>query len=72
MPVPLRSTVNNVCGARKVAFLAIEQSKDGKATEGELDICFKNRANKLLVNLPTGQARLRESSRNVRKIKMEP
>ena len=43
---PLRSTVTNVCGARKVAFLAIDQSKDGKVTEGELVIWFKNRAKK--------------------------
>ena len=32
MPVPLRSMVTNVCGAHKVAFLAIDQSKDGKLT----------------------------------------
>ena len=46
MAVPLRSTINNVCGGRKVAFIAIVQNKDGKVTEGELDIWFKNRAKK--------------------------
>ena len=33
-------------GARNNAFVTMDQNKDGKVTEGELDIWFKNRAKK--------------------------
>ena len=57
-------------GARNNAFVTMDQNKDGKVTEGELDIWFKIRRKKLLVNSPTSQTRVREPLRNVTKIKM--
>ena len=33
-------------GARNNAFVTMDQNKDGKVTEGELDVWFKNRAKK--------------------------